>query len=132
MEMSELKTCFNTFMELDNLGLTVYFRLKSGDIKLADINRDILPELRDLFFEKIKFTITEKEDLCLMNLSDADERKNVIYEYDYEEELDLFSEIDHIASTVEAEYFNFNKILGIIIVIAGVFVSQINNKLINK
>jgi len=31
-----------------------------------------------------------------------------------------------------AEYFNFNKILGIIIVIAGVFVSQINNKLINK
>ncbi len=31
-----------------------------------------------------------------------------------------------------AEYFNFNKILGIIIVIVGVFVSQINNKLINK
>jgi len=133
MNISELKANLNTFMNLENLSLTVYLRLKTGDIKLADINDDILPELRGVFFEKIKFNIIEKENLCLLNLSEADERKNVIYEYDFNEELSLFTEINDIENNLldndndddnNNDKFNFrentiNDIDGLVIRIAN-------------
>lgn len=109
MSISELKEGLTSFMALDDLSLTIYLRLKSEEIRLADVNNDILPEMRNLFFEKINYLIIDKPDLSLRNLSEADDRKNVLYEYDFEEELGLFTQINSLEENLEPDRFNFNE-----------------------
>lgn len=96
MPVTRLKSSLNNFLNIDNLSIVMYFRLKSGEIKLADINNNILPDLKNLYIENIKKTITEKEEIELLSLSEADERKNVIYDYDFEIKIEPFISIDKV------------------------------------
>ena len=93
--------------------LNLYFVLKNDDgfeIKRADIdNENAEPALNDMFKNNIQSKLIDNDELTLINLSDADERINAIYEYDYidyPDELSVIKDFD-INSVVDYNTFNF-------------------------
>lgn len=93
----------------------VYLVLKNDGefmVKLADIENETEPELRNLFAESLKTHICQNEDLSLCELSTADERANAIYQYDYSEypeELSLFRDFSIVGAIQNFEKFNFSE-----------------------
>ncbi len=72
-----------------NPTLNLYFVLKNNngfEVKKADIeNENAAPDLCNLFIEQLKCKIVDNEELSIVNLSNADERNNALYKYDYDE-----------------------------------------------
>lgn len=71
-------------------GINLFFVLKQEDdtieVKRADLKAgDTQEVLRKQFIGRLKADYLENEDLQVKNLSEEDERKNVIYRYDYDE-----------------------------------------------
>jgi hypothetical protein len=93
----------------DTLSIVIYFKLKNGEVKLADINKDALPRILTLYKDKIKKEIIDKEDLELLNLSEVDERKNVIYKYDFDKSREPFLSIEQVIEDREIKTFSFSK-----------------------
>lgn len=93
MNIQELRDTLETFYSHYNeLGVTLYAILKSDSspIKL-DIDNSALNGLKSLFVGSIKETITNQEELSVLNLSTSDERTNAIYTYDVERPEELNS-----------------------------------------
>jgi len=107
MDISEFKSGLSTFIQQDNLNLVSYFLFKNGESKLADIKNDLLPELQSLYVKNIMISVLENEDLSLLPLTEADERKNVLYQYDFEEEIKPFLNINYILQNTNIQKFNF-------------------------
>lgn len=91
----------------------MYLVLKNGDqisIKMADIDsEEALPSLKEHFIVSIRERIVDKEELQIMNISEADERKNVVYQYDLDE---IPLELAVIATLLEngnQPVFNFDR-----------------------
>lgn len=77
----ELQVFYDNF---DEIGVSVYAILKNTDnapIKI-DIENTALDGLKTLFIDSIKKTITDREELRVLNLSTSDERLDAIYLYD--------------------------------------------------
>lgn len=91
-----------------NLSIIIYFRLKDGAIKLADINNNVLPDLLKIYLNEIRNEITEKENLEILNLSQADERKNVIFKYDFETDREPFLSINKVTEDNSLDTFSFS------------------------
>ena len=88
--------------------------LKNADnpisIKLADIDSEqTLPSLKKYFLDSITERIIQKEELQIMNISEADERKNVIYQYDLEERPPELSVISTLLENQIQPNFNFQR-----------------------
>lgn len=86
------------FSEVQGITAIVYALLKNGQLKKLDIENKALDGIRDLFLNQINDEILSDEDKHLLKLSSADERGNVIYEYD----LDLpedFNCINQVSDT---------------------------------
>ena len=93
----------------EGIGITLYVVLNSSNgkiVKKADIQNESQPELKKLFLQSIDEKIISKNDLSVIPLSSADERKNVLYEYDLEipDELKL---IDEIITNENIQLFEF-------------------------
>ncbi|NKQ39648.1 MAG: DUF4868 domain-containing protein [Methanosarcinales archaeon] len=97
------------FLKKENLSVVIYFRLKDGTVKLADIDNNVLPMILDLYKNKIKKEIINKEHLEFLNLSKADERKNVIYIYDFDKEREPFLSIDAVVNDEKINKFSFSN-----------------------
>lgn len=80
--MVDLKGGLQTIIDGQGVGAVVYALLKNGQLKKLDIENQALDGIRDLFLEHIKNDILSDEEKHLIKLSCADERGNVIYEYD--------------------------------------------------
>lgn len=77
----ELQIFYDNF---DEIGVSIYAILKNSDntpVKL-DIENMALAGLKSLFIDSIKKTITDREELTILNLSTSDERLDAIYLYD--------------------------------------------------
>ncbi|MBO5715198.1 MAG: DUF4868 domain-containing protein [Clostridia bacterium] len=91
----------------------IYLVLKNEngfEIRLADIADATEPELRNLFSESVQAQISENEDLSVCNLSNADDRANTLFHYDYEEypdELSIFKNFNLMITIDEIPKFNF-------------------------
>ncbi len=108
----------------DTLSVVVYFKLKNGEVKLADISNNVLPLILSLYKNKINEGIINKEGLELWNLSEADDRKNVIYKYDFDEDREPFLSIEQVVNDEEIGMFSFsNDTLGNI----DAIIAKINN-----
>ncbi len=85
MNSQQLKDALQIFHDnVDDIGISVYAILKNSDstpIRL-DIEDDALQGLKSLFMDNIKETITEQEELAVLNLSTSDERLSAVYIYD--------------------------------------------------
>ena len=84
----ELKAALQKFYdEYDEIGVSVYTILKdqedSGPQKV-DIESEAMQGLKALFIQSLRDSISEKEDLSVLDLSTSDERLDAIYVYDIE------------------------------------------------
>lgn len=118
MTIEELKDELNYFQE-QSVGIIMYFVLKgSGQdeliIKKVDIDsEEALPALKKQFLNSIAEQVIFKVDLDVMDISSADERKNVVYEYDLDEVPQQLKVINEILENENQANFNFkNDALG--------------------
>lgn len=112
MEINELKEKLQRVAEMEEIGLNVYFLLSTNNGKVLR-RADIIEDVKDNLIESYKnslLDIAENEDISLMNLSDVDDRNNAIYNYDLEDEPEIFRYFDTISNSSNQEepnYFNF-------------------------
>lgn len=111
MKLDELKSALQFYYDnIENVGVTVYAILK-GDNQSSPVKIDIegiaLKGLKELFIESLRENISTKNELCLLELSSADERVNAIYIYDLEipEELSL---LEAVVKTDELPILDLN------------------------
>jgi len=92
----ELQVFYDNF---DEIGVSIYAILKNSDspVKL-DIEGTALGGLKSLFVDSIKKTITDKEELSILNLSASDERTDALYLYDVDVPDELMC-IDNVIAT---------------------------------
>lgn len=104
-----LKQQLEAFSELEHLNLTVYFLMKNSDVKLADIADADLPDLKKLYLNYMDKSIIGKEGLSMKALSEADQRKDVIYKYDFDKTIPPFSQIAFIEKNEAVPKFDFQE-----------------------
>lgn len=91
----------------------VYLVLKTDngfELRIADIEDSTEPELRSMFSESVRSRVSENDDLSICNLSDADDRANGLFYYDYDEypdELSVFKSFDLTSAISGVPKFDF-------------------------
>ncbi len=81
--VSEINNC-----TADNSGIEIFLGLKTGDLRKANFLADTQQEIKDLFINQLNSKIVESDN-AVIDFSSADERGNVIYQYDLEETPDM-------------------------------------------
>ncbi|GGE94749.1 anti-phage protein KwaB [Flavobacterium limi] len=113
MTREELIIRLNYFLNPDNnIGAVLYFVLDQGGetlIRFADIENGAKIELKNRFLEYIEQKFINNEDLHYQNISEADDRKNVVYKYDIDERPESLNILDEILENEEQIHFNFNQ-----------------------
>lgn len=87
MTSDDLKSALQNFYDArDVIGVSVYAVLKGqeGSPRKIDIESKAMQGLKDLFLQSLRDSITERDDLTILNLSTSDERTDAIYIYDIE------------------------------------------------
>lgn len=91
----------------------VYLVLKTDngfELRVADIDDSTEPELRSMFSKSVRSRVSENENLSICNLSNADDRGNALFYYDYDEypeELSVFKSFDLAKAINDVPKFNF-------------------------
>lgn len=113
MNREQLLARLAYFLNPENgIGAALYFVLnQNGEniIRFADIENEAKNELKDRFLEYIEDKFINNEDLHYQNISEADDRKNVVYIYDIEERPESLNILDEILADGERDNFNFNQ-----------------------
>lgn len=102
MNAQELREELQIFYDnFDEIGVSIYAILKNSDnapVKL-DIESTALEGLKSLFIDSIKKSITDREELTVLNLSTSDERMDAIYLYD----VDMPEELSSINTVLASD-----------------------------
>lgn len=113
MTIDEFKEKIETIIQMDGIGLNVFFLLKNNDekfLKRADLVEGVKTKLIDEY--KLSLSQMTGDDVtALINLSAADDRKSAIYLYDLEEQPGIFEYFDTINNMNEENpipFFAFN------------------------
>lgn len=105
MNTEELKLALQPFYDnYDELGVSIYAILKDPndpEPKKIDIEADALDGIKALFIQSLRDSITDREDLSVLNLSTSDERIDAVYVYDIE----LPQELNTMESVIETDDF---------------------------
>lgn len=107
--MENLKTQLRTAVSYNNVTSTLFFQMKNGEIKKANMdNQQALPDMTQNYISSIKTVILDDSELSqIVNLSAADARKNVLYKYDLQDfpvKLQLVRDIDNWDSPLPFTY----------------------------
>ncbi|WP_069863190.1 anti-phage protein KwaB [Pseudomonas citronellolis] len=111
----------------DGCGAEFYFLLESGEgmqVKKAEIDDAAQEELKNMFVDAISNNILLNDDLTLVELSSADDRKNAVYRYDLEA---VPVELQNLKSIIDSDDFevfsfasdNLNDLEGILILLGN-------------
>lgn len=114
MTLSQFQESLLNIINIDGIGLNMFFLLQGEDnliLKRANIIEDVKDELQRSYLSQLRYYATE-EELSLMNLSAADDRRSAIYNYDLEEKPGIFEYFDDLMDTSKplADYPVFNFI----------------------
>jgi len=93
---------------IKDAGMEVYFVMKDNNIFKANIRQKEQNNLKQIFIAELNETIINNPKLIVMNISTADERQNIIYEYD----MDIPDNLSIINSKIFNEnttYFSFDE-----------------------
>lgn len=85
MSIELLKSAVAEIIASPNCAAEFFFLLKKKDgfvIKRADMNQDVQQELGEEFLTVLRSQVAERNEVSLLDISRADERSNVIYQYD--------------------------------------------------
>lgn len=127
MNITELKNKIKLFVDRPSeFVCEVLFILKkesNKEIKIVDIDENDQNQLKLDFLQHLEETIVDNSDLRINDISRADERKNFIFSYDYNEKPDDFTIFDTIKTQDEFETFSFSQdsldeIFGVIFILS--------------
>lgn len=111
MNADELKSALQIFYNnYDEIGVSVYAILKDKtdfSPRKLDIEADALLGLKALFIASLRESISEREDLAVLNLSTSDERLDAIYVYDIDLPAEL-SAMDEVIRTDNLPLLDLN------------------------
>jgi hypothetical protein len=103
MTLEELRTKLESIVQMEGLGLNVYFLLDTEQgqvIKRANIIENVKPNLVTAYRDSLN-QIVANEDLTMIDLSAADDRQTAIYLYDLEEQPAVFTYFESIQNDNE-------------------------------
>lgn len=113
MNCETLKSSLQSLYDKESdISVCIYAVLKGEDgnvsepVKL-DIEAEALAEIKGLFLDCLKDSISNQEDLSVLNLSSADERVNALYLYDIEMPEELLS-LEKVVQEDDLPLLNFN------------------------
>ena len=89
----------------------LYFLIQNNSgtvLRRGDLDADTQAKLTANFFEHTK-NYLDNEDLTVMGLTEADDRKDVLYQYDYEEQIKEFEIINSVQTITSVGVFNSKK-----------------------
>ncbi|EGQ9130874.1 DUF4868 domain-containing protein, partial [Vibrio parahaemolyticus] len=125
MTVDLFKTSVNAIVT-DCIGIKMFFVDTNANLKDSDIDNQALTRLKTSVTAKLKTSIVENDSLTLPLLSNADDRKNALYEFDFDDkplEFDLLDQAlaQRINATTTYNIGNgtFDDISAIIIVLTG-------------
>lgn len=111
MSKEELIEKLGYYLNSENgIGAALYFVMKDGEentIKFANVEEDAKQELKERFLSYISEKFINNEDLHYQNISDADDRKNAVYKYDFDEIPGNLNILNEILANEEQPVFNF-------------------------
>ena len=81
MNKEELKKIVQLSIN-ENAGIEIFLGLKNGEIRKANFIDEVQKEIKKVFIDDIEKRIIESE-YPIMCLSSSDERKDIIYHFDY-------------------------------------------------
>lgn len=105
MEIDSFKKKISAVLSAEGCSAEFYFLLdaeKGMDVKLVDINEEDHAELGRMFVNSVSETLLLNDDLSLIKLSGADDRKNAVYEYDLDS---VPQELSYLKKIIENESF---------------------------
>ncbi|MEW8111306.1 MAG: Kiwa anti-phage protein KwaB-like domain-containing protein [Candidatus Thiodiazotropha endolucinida] len=106
MTIENLKEEISSVISSKGCSAEFYFLLDGVDgmkVKSVDINDDDQVELSSAFIESISNNVLLNDDLTLVSISSADDRKDAIYEYDLE---NVPAELTHLKAIIENDQFD--------------------------
>lgn len=125
MKVEQLKNNVGAIID-DCVGIKMFFVDDGANIKDSDIDNSALTRLKTSITAKLQKDIVQNESLSIPLLSDADERKNALYKFDFDDKPLEFDLLDQaLAQKVNAtdKYQvgdgSFKDISAIIIVLTG-------------
>lgn len=93
----------------EETGIEIYLGLKNGELRKANFIDKVQQEIKNVFIDDIKKNIIETE-YSIMPLSNADERKDVIYHFDYTpvpDDLKFFDDV--LDPKININIFSFKR-----------------------
>lgn len=112
MSKEQLRSDLTSLLEgPDILGEFYFLTNLEGKIetKFADLDENTQRELTNQFIQSLRANVIENAELFVKNLSEVDERKNVIYQYDHEDEPQEFELLRLTSQDSKFENFNFKR-----------------------
>ena len=112
MTIDSFKEKISGVLSADGCSAEFYFLLDSDEgmnVKLVDINEEDHTELEKMFICSVSEMFLLNDDLSLIPLSSADDRKNAIYEYDLDDIPQEISYLKHVIESEEFETFDLNS-----------------------
>ena len=110
----------------DCVGIKMFFVDGEANVKDSDIENAALTRLKSSMIAKLKVNITDNESFSIPLLSDADERKNALYEFDFDDkplEFDLLDKAIQQSVNAPLKYQvgdgGFEDIMAIIVILTG-------------
>ncbi|EIA1621812.1 DUF4868 domain-containing protein [Vibrio parahaemolyticus] len=110
----------------DCIGIKMFFVDTNASLKDSDIDNQALTRLKTSVTAKLKTSIVENDSLTLPLLSNADDRKNALYEFDFDDKPLEFDLLDqalaqriNVTTTYNIGNGTFDDISAIIIVLTG-------------
>jgi len=106
MTIENLKEEISSVISSEGCSAEFYFLLDGADgmkVKSVDINNNDQVELSRAFIDSISNNVLLNDDLTLVSISSADDRKDAIYEYDLE---DIPTELTHLKAIIESDQFD--------------------------
>lgn len=125
MTVEQFKSKVNGIVD-DCVGIKMFFVCDDGKIRDSDVDDAALVRLKKSMTSKLRTGIVENESLSIPLLSDADERKNALYKFDFDDkplEFDLLDKALQLRVNAPDKYQvghgNFDDISAIIVVLTG-------------
>jgi len=125
MELETLREDISRALNKEECGAEFYFLLSTIDgltVKRADLDQSAQSELSSNFIESVSNSILLDDDISLIELSSADDRKGAIYRYDLDETPEQLRHLSEVLEREDFSTFDFTqdelaKLKGIIVLL---------------
>lgn len=112
MKIDDFKSKVSDVLSAKGCSAEFFFLLDRDEgmnVKSVDINDPDHTELESMFINSVSETLLLNDDLSLIGLSSADDRKDAIYEYDLDDVPQELSYLKHIIENDNLETFDLNS-----------------------